>query len=152
MTHTFKHPKYWAELRKERRAQASKLTSFREGGPESRQAPSTNELDRDPGLGYNRINKTKPPLKVSAMSAVSKAGSFRAVSRQSRDVSLHKSSPGAVNLPSCEFSTTSSQDEEHKPSSPEPRGQASNPRNSVPGSGIQGTSESAQASLNRKQG
>ena len=47
---------------------------------------------------------------------------------------------------------TSSQASGHKPSSPEPRGQASNPRNSVPGSGIQGTSESVQASLNRKQG
>jgi len=47
---------------------------------------------------------------------------------------------------------TSSQASEHKSSSPEPRGQASNPRNSVPGSGIQGTSESAQASLNRQQG
>ena len=47
---------------------------------------------------------------------------------------------------------TSSQALEHKPSSPEPRGQASSPRNSVPRSGIQGTSGSAQASLNRKQG
>ena len=47
---------------------------------------------------------------------------------------------------------TSSQASEHKPSSPEPRGQASNPRNSVPGSGNQGTSESPQASRNRKQG
>ena len=47
---------------------------------------------------------------------------------------------------------TSSQASEHKPSSPEPRGQASSPRNSVPGSGIQGTSESVQASGNRKQG
>ena len=47
---------------------------------------------------------------------------------------------------------TSSQALEHKPSSPEPRGQASSPRNSVPGSGIQGTSGSVQASRNRKQG
>ena len=47
---------------------------------------------------------------------------------------------------------TSSQALEHKPSSPEPRGQASNPRNSVPGSGIQCTSGSGQAALNRKQG
>ena len=47
---------------------------------------------------------------------------------------------------------TSSQALEHKPSSPEPRGQASNPRNPVPGSGIQGTSESSQAYRNRKQG
>ena len=72
MTHEFKHPKYYAELRKERRAQASKLTSSQASG--------------------------------------------------------------------------------RKPSSPEPRGQASSPRNSVPGSGIQGTSESVQASGNRKQG
>jgi len=72
MTHEFKSPKYWAELRKEGRAQARKLTS--------------------------------------------------------------------------------SQALERKPASPEPRGQASSPRNSVPGSGIQGTSESAQASGNRKQG
>ena len=102
MTHVFKHPKYWREMRK---LQAS---SFKHQAPSSkRQAPSANELDRDPALGYNGINKTKPPLKVSSIRAVSKAGSFRAVSRQSRDVSLHKSSPGAVNLPSCEFSTTS---------------------------------------------
>ena len=46
---------------------------------------------------------------------------------------------------------TSSQDEERKPSSPEPRGQASSPRNSVPGSGIQGTSGSVQASGNKQQ-
>jgi len=71
MTHTFKHPKFYAELRRERRAQASKLTSSR--------------------------------------------------------------------------------DEERKPSSPGPRGQASSPRNSVPGSGIQGTSDSVQASGNKQQ-
>ena len=47
---------------------------------------------------------------------------------------------------------TSSQALEHKPSSPEPRGQASNPRNPVPRSRNQGTSGSVQASLNRKQG
>ena len=47
---------------------------------------------------------------------------------------------------------TSSQASERKLSSPEPRGQAQDPRDSVPGSGIQGTSESVQASLNRKQG
>jgi len=59
-------------------------------------------------------------------------------------------------VPKCDIEeankSTSSQASEHKPSSPEPRGQASNPRNSVPRSGNQGTSESAQASLNRKQG
>jgi len=47
---------------------------------------------------------------------------------------------------------TSSQDEERKPSSPEPRGQASSPRSSVPGSGIQGTSGSAQALGHKQQG
>jgi len=47
---------------------------------------------------------------------------------------------------------TSSQASEHKPSSPEPRVQASSPNDPVPGSGSQGTSESSQASGNRKQG
>ena len=47
---------------------------------------------------------------------------------------------------------TSSQATGRKPSSPEPGAQASSPRTSVPGSGIQDTSESAQASLNRQQG
>ena len=44
-----------------------------------------------------------------------------------------------------EAQSTSSQASGHKPSSPEPRVQASNPRNSVPGSGNQGTSGSSQA-------
>jgi len=47
---------------------------------------------------------------------------------------------------------TSSQASGRKPSSPGPRGQASSPRTSVPGSGIQGTSESAQASGNKHKG
>ena len=47
---------------------------------------------------------------------------------------------------------TSSQDEEHKPSSPGPRGQASSPRSSVPRSKIQGTSGSVQASGDKQQG
>ena len=47
---------------------------------------------------------------------------------------------------------TSSQAQEHKPSSPEPGAQASSPRDSVPGSGSQGTSESAQASGNKHKG
>ncbi len=46
---------------------------------------------------------------------------------------------------------TSSQASGRKPSSPGPRGQASNPRTSVPRSEIQGTSDSVQASGNRKQ-
>jgi len=51
-----------------------------------------------------------------------------------------------------ELKLTSSQASGRKPSSPELRDQASNPRTSVPGSGSQGTSESPQASGNRKQG
>ena len=47
---------------------------------------------------------------------------------------------------------TSSQASGRKPSSPGPRGQASNPRDSVPGSGIQGTSESVQALGNKQRG
>ena len=94
MTHEFKSPKYWAELRKEGRAQARKLTSLQAA-----------------------IQETVPQCEIEEASK-----------------------------------STSSQDEERKPASPEPRGQASSPRNSVPGSGIQGTSESAQASGNRKQG
>jgi hypothetical protein len=47
---------------------------------------------------------------------------------------------------------TSSQALKHKPASPEPRVQASSPNDPVPGSGSQGTSESFQASGNRKQG
>ena len=104
---TWYSPKYYAEMRKLARAQALKqASSTRVGGPESRQAPSTNELDRDPALGYNGINKTKPPLKVSAMSAVSKAGAFRAVSRRihAGRKSLPRANCGAVNLPGCEFS------------------------------------------------
>ena len=56
-------------------------------------------------MGYSRINKTKPPLKVSAMSAVSKAGAFRAVSRRihAGRKSLPRANCGAVNLPGCEF-------------------------------------------------
>jgi len=47
---------------------------------------------------------------------------------------------------------TSSQASGRKPSSPEPRVQASSPNGSVPGSGNQGTSGSVQASGSRKQG
>ena len=150
---TWYPPKYYAEMRTRARAQALKqASSTRVGGPESRQAPSTNELDRDPALGYNGINKTKPPLKVSAMSAVSKAGTFRAVSPRIHAVTIKDSTVGPRTCPAASSPTTSSQVSEHKPSSPEPRVQASSPRNSVPGSGIQGTSGSVQACRNRKQG
>jgi len=47
---------------------------------------------------------------------------------------------------------TSSQASEHKPSSPGPRDQASSLNDSVPGSGIQGTSGSSQASGHKQQG
>ena len=47
---------------------------------------------------------------------------------------------------------TSSQASEHKPSSPELRGQASSPRNPVPRSRNQGTSGSVQALGNKQQG
>ena len=90
MTHVFKHPKYWREMRKERQAASDK-----------RQAPSANELDRDPALGYNRINKTKPPLKVSAMSAVSKAGTFRAVSPRIHAVTIKDSTVGQCTCPAA---------------------------------------------------
>ena len=145
MTHVFKHPKYWREMRKELQASSDK----RQAASFKRQAPSANELDRDPGLGYNGINKTKPPLKVSAMSAVSKAGTFRAVSPRIHAVTIKDSTVGPCTCPAASSPTTSSQDEERKPASPEPRVQASSPRTSVPGSGNQGTSESAQASGNK---
>ena len=131
---TYYHPKYYKEMRRLRRAQASKLTSSRVGGPESRQAPSTNELDKDPGLGYYGNCVRGPDAEL-------KQHQKRPATRSSG------SSRRGLNS-----QTTSSQASGRKPSSPEPRGQASSPRNSVPGSGNQGTSESAQASLNRKQG
>jgi len=92
----FKHPKYYKEMRRLRRAQASKLTSYKLPGP-------------------------------------------RPISNANKGL-IHRKK------------FTSSQASGRKPSSPELRGQAQDPRDSVPGSGIQGTSESVQASLNRKQG
>ena len=47
---------------------------------------------------------------------------------------------------------TSSQASGRKPSSPEPGAQARDPRDSVTGSGIQGTSASVQALGNKQQG
>jgi len=47
---------------------------------------------------------------------------------------------------------TSSQASGHKPLGPGSRVQARDPRDSVPGSGNQGTSESAQASGHKQQG
>ena len=47
---------------------------------------------------------------------------------------------------------TSSQAAGRKPASPEPGAQARDPRDSVPGSGIQGTSDSVQACRNKQQG
>ena len=51
MTHEFKHPKYWKELRKIRAA------SFKQQASSTKhQAPSANELDRDPPVGYSRTD------------------------------------------------------------------------------------------------
>ena len=104
MTHTFKHPKYWREMRK---LQAS--SSKRQAQPQV--VLDKKSIDRDPDIGYRGIapelsrvcrvagrssaravprperdsdrssssKKTNSPLKVSAMSAVPVAGSFRAV-------------------------------------------------------------------------
>ena len=102
MTHEFKHPKYYAELRKIRKRQATS----------EQQAPSANELDRDPGLGYSRINKTKPPLKVSAMSAVSKAGTFRAVSPRIHAVTIKDSTVGPRTCPAASSKPQASTDEQ----------------------------------------
>ena len=41
-------------------------------------------------VGYSKINKTQPPLKVSPTRAVSKAGSFRAVSLNSSAPAQHR--------------------------------------------------------------
>ena len=110
---TWYSPKYYAEMRKLARAQALKqASSTRVGGPESRQAPSTNELDRDPALGYNGINKTKPPLKVSAMSAVSKAGTFRAVSPRIHAVTIKDSTVGPRTCPAASSKPQASTDEQ----------------------------------------
>ena len=134
MTFEFKHPKYYAELRKIRAA------SFKQQAPREQQAastehqaPSANELDKDPNIGYSRINKTKPPLKVSAMSAVSKAGAFRAVSRRihAGRKSLPRANCGAVNLPGCEFSTTSTEPEPTGPGSQKPQATSSRHRGPV---------------------
>ena len=131
---TFKKD-YWKKRNKARKQEAAyKPSSSRVGGPESRQAPSTNELDKDPELGYYGNCVRGPDAEL-------KQHQKRPATRSSG------SSRRGLNS-----QTTSSQASGRKPSSPEPRGQASSPRNSVPGSGNQGTSESAQASLNRKQG
>ena len=131
----FKHPKYYKEMRKLARAQALKqASSSRVGGPESRQAPSTNELDKDPGLGYYGNCVRGPDAEL-------KQHQKRPATRSSG------SSRRGLNS-----QTTSSQASGRKPSSPEPGAQARDPRGSVPEPGIQGTSDSVQASRNRQQG
>ena len=114
---TWYHPKHYAALRAERRKlQAS---SFKP------QAPSANELDRDPGLGYSRINKTKPPLKVSAMSAVSKAGTFRAVSPRIHAVTIKDSTVGPRTCPAASSKPQAPSDESSKQQASSPKQQAS---------------------------
>ena len=104
MTFTFRHPKYYAEMRK---LQAASIKH--QAQPEV--VLDKKSIDRDPDIGYRGIapelsrvcrvagrssaravprperdsdrssssKKTNSPLKVSAMSAVPVAGSFRAV-------------------------------------------------------------------------
>ena len=102
MTHIIRHPKYYAELRKIYK-QAEKL---KQQATSEHQAHSQKELDRGPGLGYSRINKTKPPLKVSSIRAVSKAGSFRAVSPRIHAVTIKDSTVGPCTCPAVSSQTT----------------------------------------------
>ena len=114
---TWYHPKHYAEMRAERRKlQAASL---------KHQAPSANELDRDPGLGYSRINKTKSPLKVSAMSAVSKAGTFRAVSPRIHAVTIKDSTVGPRTCPAESSKPQAPSDESFKQEASSPKQQAS---------------------------
>ena len=114
---TWYHPKYYAEMRAERRKlQAASIKP---------QAPSANELDRDPGLGYSRINKTKPPLKVSAMSAVSKAGTFRAVSPRIHAVTIKDSTVGPCTCPAASSKPQAPSDSSFKRQASSPKQQAS---------------------------
>ena len=52
MTHVFKHPKYWAELRKIYK----QAETLKQQATSEHQAPSANELDRDPPVGYSRTD------------------------------------------------------------------------------------------------
>ena len=57
MTHVFKHPKYWAELRKiYKQAETLKQQASNQQATSKHQAPSANELDRDPPVGYSRTD------------------------------------------------------------------------------------------------
>ena len=114
---TWYHPKHYAEMRAERRK--LQAASFK------RQAPSAKELDRDPGLGYSRINKTKSPLKVSAMSAVSKAGTFRAVSPRIHAVTIKDSTVGPRTCPAESSKPQAPSDESFKQEASSPKQQAS---------------------------
>ena len=122
----FKHPKYYAEMRAERRKLLAACVKP--------QAPSANELDRDPGLGYNRINKTKPPLKVSAISAVSKAGTFRAVSPRIHAVTIKDSTVGPCTCPaaSSNLKPQASSGSPGKPQAPSGKHQASSRKQQAP--------------------
>ena len=96
---TFKKD-YWKKRNKARKQEAAyKPSSSRVGGPESRQAPSTNELDKDPELGYYGNCVRGPDAEL-------KQHQKRPATRSSG------SSRRGLNS-----QTTSSQDEERKPSS-----------------------------------
>ena len=125
---TWYHPKYYAEMRAERRKlQAASIKP---------QAPSANELDRDPGLGYSRINKTKSPLKVSAMSAVSKAGTFRAVSPRIHAVTIKDSTVGQCTCPAASSQLQAEED----PQASSSKLQASSPKQQASSSKPQASS------------
>ena len=126
---TWYHPKYYAALRAERKklqAASAKpqAPSGKRQGPDRPAQPeivlNKKSIDRDPELGYRRINKTKPPLKVRAMSAVSKAGTFRAVRPRIHAVTIKDSTVG---LCTCPAASSKSQATEIR--APSPKLQAS---------------------------
>ena len=59
MTHEFKHPKYWADLRKEKRAQALKRSSSQAGGRVGPKGSSLQARERASAQASSgaRINK-----------------------------------------------------------------------------------------------
>ena len=56
MTHVYRHPKYWAELRKLQRIEKNKQAQTNKQQASNQQAPSANELDRGPPVGYSRTD------------------------------------------------------------------------------------------------
>ena len=131
---TWYHPKYYAALRAEKRKlQASSFkpqaTSGKRQEPDRPAQPeivlNKKSIDRDPGLGYSRINKTKAPLKVSAMSAVSKAGTFRAVSPRIHAVTIKDSTVGPCTCPAASSKPQAPSDSSSKRQASSPKQQAS---------------------------